>query len=135
MNRPIVALLATLWLSRAGADELRELNALLEGGQVDAAVQALESRLGENPFDPVQLNNLASAQARRGDVYTALDLLNRAARLAPDDPTVKANQEALRNWLAARVSGQRDMIAPIPRLPDNPPEPPPLWEPLKSTSP
>ncbi len=105
------------------------LDDLLESGRVDAAVSVLESSLGENPYDPVQLNNLAVARARKGDVYTALELLDRAQRLSPENSAIGDNRKQLREWLAARIGANTFRLAPQGRLPPQSlPDPPALWQ-------
>ena len=106
------------------------LQQLLESGRVDSAVATLEGSVGENPFDPVQLNNLAVAKARGGDVYTALQLLDRAARLAPEQPIILDNRSKLREWFSSRIGANavhlRDAV-PVRDAPTQLPDPPPLW--------
>ncbi|NGY03754.1 tetratricopeptide repeat protein [Solimonas terrae] len=113
----------------AAAPSSAQLQSLLENGQVTQAVNTLENTLGDNPFDPVQLNNLAVARSRDGDVYAALELLDRAARLAPDQAVILDNRTKLREWIAARIGAnkqQLDTVA-VDRLPSQLPDPPPLW--------
>ena len=104
---------------------------LLSDGQTARAIAQLENALGRNPFDPVVLNNLAVAKAEQEDYHTAVDLLSRAARLAPDDVEIAANLARLRNWVNSEAlsgvdsddwSGQADLSA-------LPPPPPDLWNP------
>ncbi len=105
------------------------LDDLLESGRVDDAVSVLESSLGENPYDPVQLNNLAVARARKGDVYTALELLDRAQRLSPDNAAIGGNRKQLREWLAARIGANTFRLDTQGRsLPQTLPDPPALWQ-------
>lgn len=104
------------------------LQTLLESGKVDVAIQSLEQDLGDNPFDPVQLNNLAVARVRKGEVYTGLDLLDRAARLAPNQTTIADNRKQLREWLADRIGANADRIQANARpIPPSLPDPPALW--------
>ncbi|WP_028081478.1 tetratricopeptide repeat protein [Solimonas soli] len=129
-----IALLAAVLLpavaSAQGAPNAAQLQSLLQNGQVDTAVSTLESTLGDNPFDPVQLNNLAAARARSGDVYAALQLLDRAARLAPEQPVIADNRRKLREWIAAKIGAnqQRMEAVPVNDVPAQLPDPPPLWE-------
>lgn len=106
-----------------------QLQSLLENGQVTQAVNTLENSLGDNPFDPVQLNNLAVARSRDGDVYAALQLLDRAARLAPEQPVILDNRSKLREWIAAKIGANRQQLdaVAIDNLPSQLPDPPPLW--------
>lgn len=113
----------------AAAQPAPQLEALLESGRVDDAVSALEFQLGENPYDPVQLNNLAATRVRRAEYFGALGLLDRAARLAPENPTIADNRRQLREWLATRIgANQRPLGGDALALPAGLPPPPPLWE-------
>ncbi|MDT0497349.1 tetratricopeptide repeat protein [Algiphilus sp. W345] len=103
----------------------------LAQGQPERAAYQFEEALKVNPFDPVALNNLAVAKAEQEDYHTAVDLLSRAARLAPDDVEIAANLARLRNWVNSEAlsgvdsedwSGQADLSA-------LPPPPPDLWNP------
>lgn len=108
----------------------------LAEGEPDRAALSFEEALRINPFDAVALNNLASARVEAGDYNRALDLLKRAARLAPEDRDIAANLSRLRGWLNSYSDA--GMQAPHPdelsgfvangRLP---PPPPPLWEPAR----
>jgi hypothetical protein len=113
-----------------GTPNSAQLQSLLENGQVGEAVSTLEGTLGDNPFDPVQLNNLAVARARNGDVYAALQLLDRAARLAPEQPIIEDNRKRLREWIAVKIGANaRQMEAvPVNDVPAQLPDPPALWE-------
>lgn len=64
---------------------------LIARGQSDRACRMLE--LLHVPFDrhPTLLNNLAFAHMARGHNARALDLLQQAAALAPDDALIQAN--------------------------------------------
>lgn len=88
-----------------------------------------ERALEVNPFDPVALNNLAVAKAERGQFYEAMAMLERAAKLAPDNSEVVANLARLRGYVQsyatagvsatpARSSGFTGVL---------PPPPPALW--------
>ena len=104
-------------------------------GATDQSVMCFEEALGINPFDPVALNNLAAAKVEWGDFHSALELLKRAARLAPQDTEIAANLSRLRGWLNSY--SEAGMAAPGPQdLAQNqsgslPPPPPPLWEPVR----
>ncbi len=127
----IFALLALLFAAGVHADDgPPSLEALLESGKIDLAIESLEQELGDNPYDPVQLNNLAVARTRKGEVYTALDLLDRAARLAPNRPTIADNRKQLREWLAGKVGANADSLQASARpIPPSLPDPPALWAP------
>lgn len=124
-------LLAPLAAQAQGtAPSSAQLQSLLESGRVSQAVDSLEATLGDNPFDPVQLNNLAAARARNGDVYAALQLLDRAARLAPEQPVIADNRKQLREWIAAKIGANSARLEAVPLvdLPSQLPDPPALWE-------
>lgn len=133
---PALAALAGLLLAplaapaQGPAPSSAQLQSLLESGRVSQAVDSLEATLGDNPFDPVQLNNLAAARARNGDVYAALQLLDRAARLAPEQPVIANNRKQLREWIAAKIGANSARLEAVPvvDLPAQLPDPPPLWE-------
>lgn len=65
-------------------------------------------------FQPAQLNQAAAEQLRDGDDATALILLERAALLAPHEPTIAANLAELRAFRKA----------PLPVVLGRPAEPP-----------
>ncbi|MES0873817.1 hypothetical protein [Sinimarinibacterium thermocellulolyticum] len=129
----VMLALALLALAASGrADD--QTTALLEAGYPDTALAELEARLGANPYDPVALNNLAVARARGDEVFAALELLDRAARLAPEHPVIAENRNRLRTWLMRRIEradahGSDDAVAGASRPPALLPEPPPLWVP------
>lgn len=126
----LLALLATLAVTTVVEAALPpNLDKLLESGRVDDAVSVLESSLGDNPYDPVQLNNLAVARARKGDVYTALELLDRAQRLSPDNAAIGDNRKQLREWLATRIGANTFRLGAQGRSPPQSlPDPPALWQ-------
>lgn len=129
MKRIVLPLFALLLASAAQAQESApQLQSLLESGRVDVAIESLEQELGDNPFDPVQLNNLAVARVRKGEVYAGLDLLDRAARLAPSQPVIAENRKQLREWLAARIGANVSLLQANARpIPPALPDPPALW--------
>lgn len=128
MPRLLAAITVVFAASVNAADTLPSLESLLEKGQVDTAIETLEQDLGGNPFDPVQLNNLAVARVRKGEVYTALDLLDRATRLAPEDTVIADNRKQLRAWIASRIGANADRIQANARpIPSTLPDPPALW--------
>jgi len=75
-----------------------------------------------NPFDAVELNNLAVERTNRKDYAGAAMLLERAARLAPERQDIAENLAALQQWLrdnnAAAAAEAGDGILS---------EPPALW--------
>jgi Flp pilus assembly protein TadD len=94
----------------------------------DRAVNPLrfERQLRVNPFDPAALNNLAVVKAEQGRYDDAMDLLQRAARLAPDSAEIRANLGRLQAW--KDTWGTRDPLAePELGISQVPPDPPRLW--------
>jgi cytochrome c-type biogenesis protein CcmH/NrfG len=100
---------------------------LLARGHTLRAIEALEAQLGENPFDPVTLNNLAVVRGDRADYLVAADLLRRAQRLAPGHPVIERNLTEVEAWLAAQADAGRIQTLPEAQRLRLPPEPPPLW--------
>ena len=85
-----------------------------------------ERQLRVNPFDPAALNNLAVVKAEQGRYDDAMDLLQRAARLAPDNAEIRANLGRLKSW--KDTVGTRDPLAePELSISQVPPDPPRLW--------
>ncbi|TDU30912.1 hypothetical protein DFR24_0269 [Panacagrimonas perspica] len=85
-----------------------------------------ERQLRVNPFDPAALNNLAVVKAGQGRYADAYDLLQRAARLAPQSEEIRTNVGRLKAWMD--TMGARDPLAePELTLSQVPPEPPRLW--------
>lgn len=78
-------------------------------------------------YDPVALNEHAVRAARDGDETTALILLERAARIFPQDRRIAANLETLRAWREGRPRPARPSPRPAPAVRTEPPEPPALW--------
>lgn len=94
----------------------------------DEAVNPMrfERQLRVNPFDPAALNNLAVVKAEQGRYDDAMDLLQRAARLAPDNAEIRANLGRLKAW--KDTWGTRDPLAePELSISQVPPDPPRLW--------
>ena len=92
----------------------------------DANQFRFERQLRVNPFDPAALNNLAVVKAGQGHYDDAYDLLQRAARLAPQSEEIRANVNRLKAWMD--TTGTRDPLAePELTLSQVPPEPPRLW--------
>ena len=65
-----------------------------QGRMADAIGQA-EAALKHSPDHLRALNLLGSSHARQGDVQAAAEALNRAARLAANDPDTRHNQASL----------------------------------------
>lgn len=88
-----------------------------------------ERALEVNPFDAVALNNLAVAKAERGQFYEAMSLLERAAKLTPDNSEVIANLARLRGYVQSYATAG---VEPSPAASQSftgtlPPPPPALW--------
>ncbi|WP_029891151.1 tetratricopeptide repeat protein [Polycyclovorans algicola] len=108
----------------------------LAEGQPDAAEQALQEALQVNPFDPAAINNMAVVRSEQGHYYEAIELLERASRLSPDDPEIAANLARLRHWVQAYGMSASDPYGVVPHpndgvptlnRPNVPPPAPPLW--------
>ncbi|MBB85847.1 tetratricopeptide repeat protein [Abyssibacter sp.] len=106
-------------------------------GDIEGAEQRFAEALEINPFDPVALNNLAAAKAEQGDYHTALELLERAERLAPQNVDIAANLARLRGWVNYYAGNELHPAAriavPEARLTEGlPPPPPALWDPQQA---
>lgn len=101
---------------------------LAEGDSGRAEIN-FERALEVNPFDAVALNNLAVAKAEGGQFYEAMSLLERAAKLAPDNSEVIANLARLRGYVQSYATAGLDADAAASKQFSGtlPPEPPPLW--------
>lgn len=107
----------------------------LSQGDSAAAEFNFEKALEVNPFDPVALNNLAVARSEQGDYYAALDLLQRAAKLAPSNPEIAANAARLRAWVQTYAMTPQQPSGVLPTAQETekaqergvPPPPPALW--------
>ena len=108
--------------------------AYLAEGDSAAAVQSYSELVRQNPFDPVALNNMAVAKAAAGDYQSALEMLQRAQRLAPQRLDIRDNLNQLQSWLqqnhtipvASKLPASRPIgISAATILP----EPPLLWAP------
>jgi tetratricopeptide (TPR) repeat protein len=108
-------------------------NFLAEGNN-SAASKKFAEAAKINPFDASALNNQAVALAAQGDNEKALNLLERANRLAPNRADIAANLNELRNWMnrntpqVAAVQRKAPVPGAYPNQGDIPPEPPPLWK-------
>lgn len=105
-------------------------------GDIEGAERRFADALEINPFDPVALNNLAAAKAEQGDYHTALELLERAERLAPESADIAANLARLRGWVNYYAGNELHPAAriavPEARMTEGlPPPPPALWEPAR----
>lgn len=107
-------------------------HSLAEGDPVHAQ-GAIEQALRINPFDPVALNNLAVAKTEQGQFHEGMELLQRAAQLAPGNAEIAANLSRLRVWNQNyAMIGAPGAPATQPGLQNLPPEPPMLWSPTAS---
>lgn len=103
------------------------LEGLLSPDRDSVAGIDIDQKFDVNPFSAVELNNLAVDTARDGDVYTALALLERAIRLAPDHVVIVDNRDLLRGWLSRRVQDLESRPAADAEALVALPEPPALW--------
>lgn len=111
----------------------------LAAGDTEAARSNFEQALKVNPFDAVALNNLAVTMVAQGQYFEAQGLLERAARLAPENFEIAANLSRLQEWTRTYTLLQQSQQAPTVAgatepaqslaLPSSnlPPEPPGLW--------
>ena len=88
-----------------------------------------ERALEVNPFDAVALNNLAVAKAERGQFYEAMSLLERAAKLTPDNSEVIANLARLRGYVQSYATAGVEPATAVAKTVSStlPVAPPPLW--------
>lgn len=87
-----------------------------------------ERALEVNPFDPIALNNLAVAKAERGQFYEAMALLERAAKLAPDNSAVVANLARLRGYVQSYATAGVEAAPAARGTGALPQAPPALWD-------
>ena len=129
----MLALALLLGCSAASAVDLQQYGrAYLAEGDSNAAVQSYGELVRQNPFDPVALNNMAVAKAAAGDYQSALEMLTRAARLAPQRLDIRENLTQLQGWLQQNHSIALTSTLPAARnsfagAATILPEPPPLW--------
>lgn len=102
------------------------LQGMAEGNTGQAELD-FEKALEVNPFDPLALNNLAVAKAEQGQFHEATAMLERAAKLQPDNAEIAANLARLRGYVQGYAMAG---VAPAAQNPMNgplPPAPPALW--------
>jgi tetratricopeptide (TPR) repeat protein len=126
-----------LMASSSQAVDLQQYGrAYLAEGDSAAAVQSYGELVRQNPFDPVALNNLATAKAAAGDYQAALDLLTRAVRLAPQRADIRDNLKQLQAWqqknysvtlLSKAVPSKNPSTPNAPNTASVLPAPPALW--------
>jgi len=112
--------------------------AYLAEGDNAGAIENYQEAAKVNPFDPVALNNLAVARAAAGDYQSAIDLLARANKMAPNRPDIAENYRQLQSWMNEQISGRSNFTMRKPvAIPDTPrptsnygpfAEPPALWQ-------
>jgi tetratricopeptide (TPR) repeat protein len=128
----LAALLQLSPLTAHAADLQQYGRAWLAEGDSQAAVQSYGELVRQNPFDPVALNNMAVAKAAVGDYQTALEMLTRATKLAPQRLDIRDNLNQLQSWLQQNHSINLASKLPAARTGSASaatiwPEPPPLW--------
>ena len=109
-----------------------EADAGLQGmaeGETERAEQSFERALEVNPFDPVALNNLAVAKAEQGQFHEAAAMLERAAKLQPDNAEIAANLARLRGYVQGYAMAGVEPAGQSPAAINGslPPAPPALW--------
>lgn len=126
--------LCMLGSGAAGAADLQsEGRVLMSEGETSAASKKFAEAARINPFDASALNNQAVAYAAQGENEKALNLLERAVKLAPNRNDIAANLSEMRNWVA-RYAPQIKLKEPLQPVinvypqADIPPEPPALWK-------
>ena len=98
-------------------------------GDAGKAEFNFEKALEVNPFDPVALNNLSVARAERGQFHEAMGLLERAAKLDPNNADVAANLARLRGYVQGYAMAGMEPLLPQSASGPLPPAPPGLWAP------
>ncbi|MDD4977810.1 MAG: tetratricopeptide repeat protein [Gallionella sp.] len=130
MKSLVLTILALLLVGNAQAvDNMQYGRAYLAEGDNAAAVRSYSQAVDLNPFDPVAHNNLAVAKAAQGDYQAAMDLLQRAVKLAPKRTDIRDNMNRLRDWMR-QDNGVRNsaQVSPIWHKPTREfAELPPLW--------
>lgn len=134
----LIAALHLIAIPAFARDMMQYGRAYLAEGDNAAAVKSYGEVLRLNPFDPVALNNLAVAKAAVGDYQAARELLNRAAKLAPNRADIRENQTSLQSWMdsyggAPNASIERPRLI-LPRSAAALPEPPALWSAARKSS-
>lgn len=127
LSQPIRPPAAAIPAARFG-----EADAGLQGmaeGETERAEQSFERALEVNPFDPVALNNLAVAKAEQGQFHEATAMLERAAKLQPDNAEIAANLARLRGYVQGyAMAGVEPAGQSSAAISGNlPPPPPALW--------
>jgi tetratricopeptide (TPR) repeat protein len=119
------------------ADLMQYGRAYLAEGDHAAAAKSYAEVVRLNPFDPVAQNNLAVARAAAGDYQSALELLNRAVKLAPNRTDIRENLTGLQGWMASTggvtpaATTRPQAVRPVAAAAVLP-EPPGLWGPVRT---
>ena len=80
------------------AAQREELQAAYVAGDFDEAQRRLHELLSEYPEDADLLRRYAAVQAAQGDVDTARNTIERAARIAPDDSDIQLARANILFW-------------------------------------
>jgi tetratricopeptide (TPR) repeat protein len=114
----VAALLTAVWLPAAGAaraqtpeDLFRRGNAAYEEGRYEEAAEAYRSVLRYAVRDPIVEYNLGNAEFRLGNLGLAILHYERARRLDPVDPDIRANLEFARSLRFDRVEAPEQAAA------------------------
>lgn len=133
LNLNILAAGLLLPLAALAADPHSDGRTFMAQGDSNSAAKKFGEAAQINPFDASALNNQAVALAAQGDNEKAMQLLERAARLAPNRADIAANLNELRSWLnrnnpASLSQKKMPVMNAYPASGQVPPEPPPLWK-------
>jgi tetratricopeptide (TPR) repeat protein len=116
--------LAALIASAATPDPMQTARSYFAEAEYASAAKSFEELLKIFPADPVVMNNLAVSKAANGEYQAALELLNRAVKIAPYRTDIQDNLHHLLDWTrnsdASTNAGTEPAAAVLP-------EPPPLW--------
>lgn len=78
---------------------LEQAKTLMKKGEYSEAIHLYSMLLDRNPFSAVAANNLALAHAAVGNYTAALELLEKAAKIAPKRNDIIANLTIMRVWM------------------------------------
>lgn len=76
-----------------------QAKSLMKQGLYDDAIHLYSMLLMRNPFNVVVANNLALAHTAVGNYKAALELLEKAVKLAPKRQDINANLTRVRLWM------------------------------------
>lgn len=104
-----------------------QAKSLMKQGLYDDAIHLYSMLLVRNPFNAVAANNLALAYAAVGNYRAALELLEKAVKLAPKRQDINANLTRVRLWM--EEFPEADVHTDIPNKKENYATrvPPKLW--------